>query len=623
VAEIVRLFYTKGAFKGQPRSRLARFVRAPAALRSLPEGLPVTIRRAAPGDLPAIAALAEIDEAPVPTGDLLVAEVGGELWAAASLHRDQGISDPFRPSGELLQALAERAGRRRRPAPEHRERLSSGGAPEPRLRLGGSSHPPLVRARPRAASADPAAERDVGVRPQEDDPQLRVQRSEHEHLGDERTDLSGPEVDGCHDESAVQLGGRVVGDLRGRAPRPELGTEVDRQLPGRLARLGEGVDRDHPADAHLDTGEVVELDHGRANIAGRHAVPAVPTVAPAWLAWLALITVYVVWGSTYLAIRVMVAQVGDGAQQSLSHHSVPALLGAGARFLVAGLALYAWIWLRRGRGRPAAGPADPLAARAERPLRVSRREAAAAAGVGILLAFGGNGLVTVAETQIASSLAALVIASVPLVIVVLGAILGERVSRRALLGVTVGFVGVTILVLPGAKAGGSGLVGALLVLAASVSWGAGSICSTRLRLPADIGVSTALQMTAGGGVMLVAGLVAGEADHVDLTAFSTRSIVAFAYLVVFGSIVAFSAYAWLLQHVPISRVSTYAYVNPMIAVLLGWAVLGESISPTMLLGATVIVGSVAFIVSSTRPAVPPERKGAPDRSMVATARRRV
>src|SRR5206468_6922080 len=105
--------------------------------------------------------------------------------------------------------------------------------------------------------------------------------------------------------------------------------------------------------------------------------------------------------------------------------------------------------------------------------------------------------------------------------------------------------------------------------------------------------------------------------------FSTESIVAFGYLVVFGSIVAFSAYTWLLQHVEISRVSTYAYVNPMIAVLLGWIVLGESISLTTLIGASVIVGSVAFTIRSTRPAGAPERRGAPDRSMVATARRRV
>jgi len=553
--------------------------------------MPVTIRRARPDDGPAIARLAEIDEAPVPAGELIVAEVSGELWAAASVDRDQAISDPFRPSGELVRALSERAGRRHHPTAERRERLSSGRPPHRDPWHDGRSHPPVVR-----VSADPAARRDVDVRRQQHDAPVGVERAEHEHLRGERTDLTGLEVGDRHDETAFELDRVVVDDLRGGAPAAELGAEVDRQLPGRLAGLGKGIDSGHPADPDVDPGEVVERDHGRANIsaAGR----------PVWLAWAALLTVYVVWGSTYLAIRVMV-------------QTVPALLGAGARFLVAGLALHLWIWLRRGsRGGPGTQHSPSG-------LRVTRREAAGAACVGILLCFGGNGLVTVAERHIASSLAALVIASEPLVIVLIGAAIGERASRRALVGVTVGFVGVTILVLPGASGGGSPLAGTLLVLAASISWGAGSVCSTRLRLPRDGGVSTALQMTAGGAVMLVAGLLAGEAGRLDWSGFSARSIVAFAYLVVFGSIVAFSAYSWLLRHVPISRVSTYAYVNPMIAVLLGWIVLGERISPTMLVGASVIIGSVAFIVSSTRSAIPPEGTAAPDRPMVATARRRV
>lgn len=297
----------------------------------------------------------------------------------------------------------------------------------------------------------------------------------------------------------------------------------------------------------------------------------------AWVAWVALATVYVVWGSTYLAIRVMV-------------ETVPALLGAGLRFLIAGCALYACLLVRRGRQR----------------LKVSRREAAGAALVGILLSAGGNGLVTVAERDIASSLAALVIASVPLVIVLIRALSGERVGRAALAGVAVGFVGVAILVVPGASTRGSGL-GVLLVLAASVSWAAGSVTSTRLTLPPDPLTSTALQMTAGGAVMLIAGLLIGETRAVDLGGLSLRSGLAFGYLVVFGSLAAFTAYAWLLQHVPISRVSTYAYVNPVIAVALGWAVLSERIAATTLVGAAVIIAAVAFIVRSTRPPERPPR----------------
>ncbi|MEA2297882.1 MAG: hypothetical protein QOF77_818 [Solirubrobacteraceae bacterium] len=308
--------------------------------------------------------------------------------------------------------------------------------------------------------------------------------------------------------------------------------------------------------------------------------PNRPAAGPAWLAWLALGTVYVVWGSTYLAIRVMV-------------ETVPALLGAGVRFAVAGVLLGGWLAARRG---PAV-------------LRVDRRQAVGAAVVGILLTAGGNGLVTVAERDIASSLAALVVASVPLVIVLMRAMTGERVGRAALAGVAVGFLGVAILVVPRGSTGASGLIGVLLVVAASISWGAGSVTSTRLTLPADPLVSTAVQMTAGGMVMVAAGLLSGEADHLDVAAFSVRSGAAFAYLVVFGSLAAFTAYAWLLQHVPISRVSTYAYVNPVIAVLLGWAVLGERIAATTLLGAAVVVTAVWFIVRSTRP--PPSPTAAP------------
>jgi drug/metabolite transporter (DMT)-like permease len=601
------------------RSMLPRRSHLPASLRSLPEDLPVTIRRALPGDRQAIIELAEVDEASVPEGRLILAVVAGELWAAASLDDDQGISDPFRPSGELLRALDERAGRRPRPAPEHRKGRLPGRPARPTVGHDSRAHPPLVRVR---ASADPAAQRDIRVGCEQDDAAVVVECPEHEHLGAQRADLPGREVDDRDDESPVEIGLGVVDDLRRRATGADLGAEVDRQLPGRLAGLGELVDRDHPADPHVDPGEVIEGDHGRANITApsepavragaaaprEPATPSEPAVragaAAPWLAWLALITVYIVWGSTYLAIRVMV-------------RTVPPLLGAGARFVCAGLALYAWVWLRRAAG------GGRRAGRSAGASPISRREAAGAACVGILLSFGGNGLVTVAERHIASSLAALVIASEPFVVVLIGAAIGVRVSRAALVGVTVGFAGVTILVLPSASAGGNGLLGVLLVLAAAVSWALGSVASTRVRMPADLGLSTALQMTAGGVAMVIAAVLTGEAGQVDVERFSAGSVAAFAYLVVFGSIVAYTAYSWLLQNVSISRVSTYAYVNPMIAVVLGWSVLGEAISPTMLVGASVIVGSVAFTIRSTRPEGAPAGRGAPDRSMVATARRRV
>ena len=277
----------------------------------------------------------------------------------------------------------------------------------------------------------------------------------------------------------------------------------------------------------------------------------------------ALAVVYVVWGSTYLAIRVMV-------------RDVPPLLGAGARFVLAGALLLAWV--RIGR----------------RPGRITRRELGAAALVGTLLAFGGNGLVTVAEQHVPSGLAALIIASVPLWVVVLRAGFRERPARATLLGVGTGFAGVGVLLLPGQRPSGVGIGPLLLVVLAAASWASGSFAGSRLATTADPLRFTGLQMLLGGLVMSVSGLAAGEAGDVHLGAVSAASAGAFAYLVVIGSIVAFTAYAWLLRNVPISTVATYAYVNPVIAVVLGWAILSESVSPTTIAGAALIVSSVAF-----------------------------
>jgi drug/metabolite transporter (DMT)-like permease len=442
-----------------------------------------------------------------------------------------------------------------------------------------------------SGSADPTAGDGVGVGREQDDAEIGVEGTEDKDLREEAPDLAGLEVDHPDHEPPDQGGRRIVDDLGRRAAGAELRPEVDRQLPGGLAGLGKLVDREDPADPHVDLREVVEADH------------AGDDRAPAWLAWLALGTVYVVWGSTYLAIRLMV-------------ETVPALLGAGVRFLVAGALLFAWLAWRARRDGTRTDPRGPVR-------RFDRREAAGAAVVGILLTAGGNGLVTVAERDIDSSLAALVVASVPLVIVLIRALTGERVGRAALLGVGVGFAGVAILLVPGAGARGTGLLGVLLVLAASVSWGAGSVTSTRVALPADPLASTAVQMTAGGVVMVLAGLATGEASGVDLAGMSLRSGLAFGYLVVFGSLAAFTAYAWLLQRAAISRVSTYAYVNPVIAVALGWGLLGERIAPTTLAGAAIIVTSVAFIVRSTRPARPTRPAAATGDAAVATTARPV
>jgi drug/metabolite transporter (DMT)-like permease len=286
-----------------------------------------------------------------------------------------------------------------------------------------------------------------------------------------------------------------------------------------------------------------------------------------WLLWAALATIYVVWGSTYLAIRVMV-------------ETMPPLLAAGVRFATAG-AIF-WVVLRL-----AAGP--------ER-VRVTRRQLAGAGLVGVLLPFGGNGLVTVAEQHVPSGLAALIIGIVPLWVVLMRSLHGDRVPRATLAGVAVGFAGLALVVLPGDRPGNAPLWGVLLVVVASLSWAAGSFYSSRLPLPKDAFAATAYEMLIGGLAMVVVGLLAGEAGDVHFSRFSGDSVLAFAYLIFIGSLLAFTAYVWLLRNAPISTVATYAFVNPVIAIFLGWAILSERITTTVVVGALAIVVSVASVV---------------------------
>jgi drug/metabolite transporter (DMT)-like permease len=185
---------------------------------------------------------------------------------------------------------------------------------------------------------------------------------------------------------------------------------------------------------------------------------------------------------------------------------------------------------------------------------------------------------------------------VPLWVVLLRLIDRDRVPRRTLAGVAVGFSGLALLVLPGDRPGHAPLAAMLVIVLASISWAAGSFYSKRMDLPADTLVSTAFQMLLGGGAMIAVALAAGEGAEVDLGAFSTRSALAFAYLIVAGSLLAFTAYTWLLQNAPISTVATYAYVNPVIAVILGALILSEEVTATVALGAAAIVLSVAAVV---------------------------
>lgn len=293
--------------------------------------------------------------------------------------------------------------------------------------------------------------------------------------------------------------------------------------------------------------------------------------ASAAMIWSALAVVYVVWGSTYLAIRVVVEQA-------------PPWSGMGTRFVAAGLVLAA---LLRLRGRS---------------LRVSPRELAGATALGMLLPLAGNGLVAVGEDLGApSGIAALLVAAVPLWVIVLQRASGERPRGLTLLGVLLGFLGLAWLVLAGrdAPSGSFSLLAAGLILAASVFWSVGSFIQPRITLPGDVFVTAVYEMLTGGIAMVALGFLLGERLSTPAD-YGLRVLGAWAYLVLFGSVLAYTAYVWLLANAPVSLVSTYAYVNPVVAVVLGWLVLAEPITGAVLVGGGVVVASVALVIRSER-----------------------
>ena len=295
---------------------------------------------------------------------------------------------------------------------------------------------------------------------------------------------------------------------------------------------------------------------------------AAPQQAPGWQVWTGLAIVYVVWGSTYLAIRVVV-------------ETMPPFLSGGVRFMLAGAILYVVLLLRKGREG----------------VRFTREHMVSCLIVGTLLVTGGNGLVMVGEVDVPSGLAALIIASVPLWVIVYRRVAGEAIAPGTLVGVAVGFAGLALLLLPsGGNEEVTSWVGLLLLFLAAPSWALGSFLSKRRPLPADPFLSTALQMLLGGLTSIAAGFAHGEAGDVAFGSFSADSLIAFTYLIFIGSLVAFSAYVWLLQNAPISKVATYAYVNPVIAIFLGWAILSEQITASIVAGAAIVVASVATIV---------------------------
>jgi drug/metabolite transporter (DMT)-like permease len=291
-------------------------------------------------------------------------------------------------------------------------------------------------------------------------------------------------------------------------------------------------------------------------------------VQPA-LVWAALITVYVLWGSTYLGIRVAV-------------QTMPPFLMAGVRFLIAGALLCAWRF-------PAAARAGKLPTRDE-----WRRTLV----IGAALLLGGNGAVAYAETSVPSGLTALMVSVVPLWMALIDRIFyGRRLPAPVLAGLFAGFAGVALLVGPPGR-GSISLVGALVLTVGSLSWAAGSLYSRGARLPEDSLLATGMEMLTGGACLTLAGIAAGETAHVQLAAISSNSWIAFVYLIFFGGIAGFSAYLWVIRNAPTSLVSTYAYVNPVVAVFLGWAILHETLTLRTLAAAAVIVCSVAWIVSA-------------------------
>ena len=298
--------------------------------------------------------------------------------------------------------------------------------------------------------------------------------------------------------------------------------------------------------------------------------------------WVALVTVYLVWGSTYLAIRVVV-------------ETAPPLLAMGARFLAAGALLATFLVVRRG----------------PRALAVPRREIAGAGLVGLLLLLGGNGGVAVAEQSVPSGITALLVAATPLWLVLLRRLAKERIARLTLAGTGLGFVGIAVLVLPGGLSAPDGssvrVAGTLVVLGAAAAWALGSFASSRVAMPRDAFVATTWEMLLGGLGLTLSGIGGGELADFHPTQLAGEAWAWLAYLVVVGSLVAFSAYVWLLGNAPLSLTATYAYVNPVVAVLLGALVLSEPITAAVVVGGAVVLIGVGLVVSSERPrGAPPE-----------------
>lgn len=284
--------------------------------------------------------------------------------------------------------------------------------------------------------------------------------------------------------------------------------------------------------------------------------------------WIALLLVYVIWGGTYLGIRYAV-------------ETIPPFLMAGTRFLAAGITLYIW---RRSAGDPAP----------------TRGQWLRSALVGLLLLLGGNGLVSLAEKSVASGIAALIVGSAPLWMTIMEALRpgGAHPNWLGILGLVIGFGGIVLLVGPSlfnTTQADFHPAGIVILLFAALFWSIGSIYSRSADLPRSSLLSTSMEMLTGGAGLYLAGTLTGEWRQLAQANITPRSWLGLLYLTVFGSMVAFTAYAWLLRNAPVSLVATYAYVNPLVAILLGNLFAREALTVHILLAALVIVGSVILI----------------------------
>jgi drug/metabolite transporter (DMT)-like permease len=281
---------------------------------------------------------------------------------------------------------------------------------------------------------------------------------------------------------------------------------------------------------------------------------------------LAFAAVYLLWGSTYLGIRICL-------------ETLPTFSAAGVRFLTAGSILYAWSSARGFKGASA----------------VEWRNAAIAGG---LMLFVGNGGIVFAETRVSSGLVALLVCGTPMWMTLFDSVQRKaKPSRGMVIGLCAGLAGVAILIGP-AGASRVDLIGASTVLLASLAWTTGSMFSRNAKLPDSPLAATAMEMICAGAMLLVTGTSLGELSRFDLGTVSLRSVLALGYLIVAGSLGGFTSYIWLLRNTTPARAASYAYVNPVVAVFLGWAILGEPITGRMIAAAPVIIGALALIQRS-------------------------